>query len=79
MQHTGMKEMYLITFVNSLYYCQYSWIRSSSFEMVLLDRLALPVNCYFSLRPYMKKLPELYCKDGAGTFDIKNVNKTLPL
>ena len=27
----------------------------------------------------MKKLYELHCKDGAGTVDIKNVNKTVPL
>ena len=26
----------------------------------------------------MKKLHELHYKDGAGTVDIKNVNKTLP-
>ena len=26
----------------------------------------------------MRKLHELHCKDGAGTVDIKNVNKTLP-
>ena len=27
----------------------------------------------------MKKLHELHCRDGAGTVDIKNVNKALPL
>ena len=81
--------MYLINFVNfaSLLpkFFNKKQFRHLRFKMMLFkeirtkQKLELPVNCYFSSLPYMKKLLELHCKDGAGTVDIKNVNKKPPL
>ena len=53
MQHVGMKEMYLITFVNVALllpvFLNEKQFLGLSFEMYYLDKLELPVNHYFSL------------------------------
>ena len=78
-----MKEMYLINFVNFALllpiFLNTKQFLDWALKWYYLHVLAVPVNHYFSSWPYMKKLHELHCKDGAGTVDIKHVYKTLPL